>query len=201
MASFAVAAPLESDLGAEPLSALWVRDLTSADLDTINAGAKALEVLAPRPTLKELRFSHHQLARLIAIGETPMRISLITGYAPGYIRSIQLDPTFAALVDHYSDARNEIMVDIKARMRDLGLDSLLILQKRLHEEQEAPGSQKFSHRELLEVIDTLLVKPNVAASSQGSGTAPVNVQISFVKASTPDASNVIEGELMPASNN
>ena len=198
LTSFAATAPLESDLGAEPLSALWVRDLTQADLAIINAGAKALEAPVPRPTLKELRFSHHQLARLIAIGETPMRVSLITGYAPGYIRSIQLDPTFAALVDHYSDARNEIMVDIKARMRDLGLDSLLILQKRLHEEQESPGSQKFSHRELLEVIDTLLVKPNVAGSSQGQGAAPVSVQISFVKASTPDASNVIEGEIIEA---
>jgi hypothetical protein len=155
--------------------------------------------LSPKPTLKDLRFSHHQLARLIAIGEAPVRISLITGYSPGYISSIQSDPTFAALVEHYSGVKDEIMVDVRTRMRDLGLDTLLLLQRRLHEEGANPGSQKFSHRELMEAIKLLLVEPTSSGPGGPSGTAPVNVQISFVKASTPEAGNVIEGELAASS--
>lgn len=175
---------------AQPLTALLVRELTDED----EAALCTAPSPAPPPTLKSLRFSHHQLARLIAIDEAPARISLITGYAPSYIASIQHDPTFTALVEHYRSNRDELLVDIRARMRDLGLDSLLILQQRLHEEDLNPGSQKFSHRELMEAIKLLLVEPQ--GSTAAPAPHPVNVKIEFVKSLTPDSSKVIEGELI-----
>lgn len=136
-----------------------------------------------RPTkprnLKQVRHSHHQLARLLATGVSQEEASLITGYSPNYISVIKDDPTFVGLIDYYHEQREQIFVDVVERMRTLGLSTLDELQHRLDEEPD-----EWSRRELMEMAELMLVKPAAARTPlQVTASAqPVAVNIRFVTA-------------------
>ena len=166
-----------------------VRALTPDDVPAIR------NAMPGPPTgggLKSLRHSHHQLARLIAQGAELAHISLVTGYAPGYVSSIQRDPTFAGLVQYYAIEREEVFIDTLARMKSLGITVLEELQSRL---AEAP--EKWSIRELQEFAKLLLIEPGRQAPVQGQGPAGsgVAVTVNFVSpAPQPESGPLIEGQ-------
>ena len=182
--------------GLPPVELRVVRELVSDDLPALlEAPAKPLGP-APRP-LEVLKGHHHRLAQLVALGKPLVEISAITGKSPGWISSIQRDPTFAALVEHYVGVTELQFVDVVARMRDAGLEAL----EQLHEALETQP-ESFTHRERLEIIDKLLVSPMNAqakiAMAQGAMTSsanipPINIVFRGEARSEPDALNVIEG--------
>jgi hypothetical protein len=171
-----------------------VRELTSDDLPALLAPSVAAARLPPEP-LKAIKAKHHRLAQLIALGKSSYEISLITGHSPGFISGLQRDPSFAALVEHYVGVTELKFVDVLDRMRDTGMEALEQLKDRL----EAEGDSSFSNRELLEVIDKLLVSPmqtqaKLASAVQGPISIPP-INIVFRSGGlTPDPLNVIEGE-------
>lgn len=132
-----------------------------------------------RRNLKQVRHSHHQLARLLATGVPHEEASLITGYSPTYISVIKDDPTFVGLIDYYDTQREQIFVDVIERMRTLGLSTLDELQHRLDEEPD-----EWSRRELMEMAELMLVKPAAARTplQVTAAAAPVAVNIRFVTA-------------------
>ena len=147
----------------------------------------------PVPTPAKLRFSHHQLARLLAQGKSFSEASMLTGYDPAYIsRLASSDPAFRDLVAHYSTEVEVIFADSVERMKAVGLTALEVVQERLTAEPE-----NFSNRELLETVDTLMVKPMRAAaagqSSSGPGVAPA-VVVQFVTGKEAPSGPTFEGE-------
>src|SRR5215467_9971502 len=144
---------------------------------------------ASQQTLKHIRNSHHQLARLMATGVDQEEISLITGYSPAYISRIKNDPTFEALVDYYDKQRDEIFVDVVERMKTLGLSTLDELQRRLDDEPD-----EWYRRELMEMAELMLVKPAAARTPLHTTAtiAPVSVNVKFVTAQ-PREPLAIEG--------
>lgn len=131
------------------------------------------------PVLKQIRHSHHQLARLLATGTDIAEAALITGYNPSYISKIKTDPSFCSLLEYYHEQREQLFVDVVERMRTLGLSTLDELQNRLEEEPD-----EWSRRELMEMAELMLVKP-AAARTNLNVTAPapqVAVNVRFVTA-------------------
>lgn len=112
----------------EPLTFALTRALTEADW-LAPRGAK------PAP-LKALRYSHHQLARLLAEGVRPGEAAALSGYCASRISILQQDPAFQELISFYAGRKDEILVDVAGRLKSLTLDALDALQERLTEEPE-----------------------------------------------------------------
>lgn len=132
----------------------------------------------PRKTLKQIRHSHHQLARLLAEGVAQEEAGLITGYSPSYISVMKTDEAFQGLIQYYVTQREIKFVDVVDRMRSLGLSTLDELQARLESEPE-----EWTRRELMEMAELMLVKPAAARTPMVQNSlAPVSVNVRFVTA-------------------
>ncbi len=166
-----------------------VRELGSDDLPLL---CNPTAVAAPSQSLRQIRHSHHQLAQLLARGDSSQEeAALITGYSPSYISILKGDPAFRDLVSYYVGQREQRVVDVYERMRTLGLSTLDELQRRLEENPE-----EYTIRLLLEQLETLVVKPAQVARTFGAagsaGGSAVSVSVNFVTANHAESSSVID---------
>lgn len=139
---------------------------------------KALQE-APRSGLARLRYSHHQVARLLTQGWSHAEIALVTGYAVGTISVLKADPTFKELLSTYKVERDLAFADVLERMKTAGLSALEELQERLNTEPE-----KWTKRELMEMVDLMLVKARQGGSRPELPGGGIAIAVSFV---TPQA--------------
>ena len=138
---------------------------------------------APPPTLRDIKSSHHTLARLLAQGRSHVEASRITGYSPGYVGRLANDPTFRELVLHYTEVDEIAQTDFLGTMREVGLDLLNELRDRVEKD---PGALSVS--QLHDGIKLLLVEPMKSEAMRGglaAGIAPVTIQ--FIASATPQA--------------
>jgi hypothetical protein len=142
----------------------YIRDLQSSDLALL-----ATERGIKPPGIKQLRDSHHALARILALGTHPAEASLITGYSLSRISILQSDPTFRELLEFYRGRKDEVVADVIGRMSAVHLEALAELQERLHDtaEQFTPGM-------LLEIVKTLADRTGYGPTSKNT---QVNVNI------------------------
>lgn len=148
---------------------------------------QALGEAAPSPSqrLSRVRASHHALAQILATGVSNAEASARTGYSPAYISSLQNDPAFQELMQHYAVVTEEIFVDTVKQMQMLGQGVIGELQQRL---DENPG--KFTNRELTEIMETTVVKPmQRGQGTQGGPGSPTpggfSIEVKF-RAANPD---------------
>ena len=118
------------------LTVEYIRDLSRADLALLE-----VERHIKAPGIKQLRDSHHALARILAMGLTPPRPRCITGIFVSRISILQSDPTFRELLEFYRGRKEEVVADVLGRMSAVHLEALAELQERLHDtaEQFTPG--------------------------------------------------------------
>lgn len=173
-----------------PLTLDLVRPLQEADLQAI------IEATPPEGELSilEIKHAHHQLAMLIAQGQKLHAISLQTGYSPSYISTIRRAPAMMELVAHYLKQDEIVHADVMLRVRNLGIAGVEELQKRIDQEPE-----KWTRRELMELMDMGLIQPIVAAQQakgQAAAGGGTNITVSFVKApERVDSGPIIEATL------
>lgn len=89
------------------------------------------------PQIKALRDSHHSVARLLARGLPPAEVSHITGYALSRISSLQRDPTFGELLQHYRYETRDARRDIEALYLGIATDFAQHAHDRLLDEPES----------------------------------------------------------------
>ncbi len=175
----------------EPLLCEVVRSLTEEDLPLL---------LAPPPIKKEwkgpqrMRHTHHQIARLVAMGKKGVEVSALTGFSQAYISVlVHQDKPFQELVLYYKENAEAIFVDVLERMKTLGLSALELLQEKIEEDPDG-----WSKAQLMELAETMLVKPlkgstNISVGGShagGSGPGGLNIGITFV---TPQQEQKKEG--------
>ena len=193
-----------------PLQWRVVRELTDADVPALLTGkitgsdeltctgAPQLPVPAA-PTLSSLRHSHHQAARLIALGRDIQEVALCTGYSAGYLSSLKGDPAFAELIKYYTAKTDEVFVDVARRMREMGLSALEELQERM-----TSKPQDWPRKDLMEFIELVFGKGGAAKAAgleapSGKGGSAASVPIINVQfVSAPDRS---VGEIIDVSPN
>lgn len=165
---------------AAPLQIEVVRALTPDDLPLLinpppSTGPK-------QSAVQEMRHGHHLLARTLAEGHSQEEASLITGYSPAYISTMKGSPAFEELLAYYQQQKELIFVDVMERMKALGLSGLDELQSRLAKEPD-----RIAFRELLELVETTLVKGRTPQAQQpGTGGPGVVVNVKFVSAKAKD---------------
>jgi len=115
----------------------YERDLTVEELissSTEESGSKP-------PSIRELRQSHHYLARVLAGGAKDFEASAITGYSPSRISTLKSDPAFSELLSYYRElegaAHETATVDMHKRLAALGYDSLEVLHARLLDDPDS----------------------------------------------------------------
>ncbi len=165
--------------GKANLSCEIVRELTAEDLPALQD--RSLVPSVTHPALTALRSAHHQLAQLIAKGLDQETVCLITGYSTAYVSRLRTDPAFSKLLEYYEVEREQVFVDVLARMRDLGLATLEELQARLVEDPDS-----FSIRELHEQAKILLPQQGQSGQSPSNGpSAGVQVNVQFITPGEP----------------
>lgn len=115
------------------------------------------------PNIKQLRDSHHALARVLASGAHPAEASLVTGYSLSRISILQSDPTFRELLEFYRTAKDEIFADVMGRMSALQLEAMSALLERMHDNPE-----QFSPAMLVEVAKTFADRTGYGPSSKST---------------------------------
>lgn len=174
----------------EPLQAAYVRDLTPFDLESYVSNPTPVHNAVP--SVKSIRASHHQLAQLLARGASHNEAALITGYAPATVYNYASnDPAFKELVAFYTRERDLAFADVMQKMSTLGSDVLDILKEQIDD-----NPQTFTKRELMELVDLTLVKPNRVPG--GMATTPtagagVVVNVKFTSPKAEDTVMTIDG--------
>jgi len=112
-----------------------------------------LEPAAIQPgTLKEIRQSHHGLARLIAVGTPAVDIAAITGFSVSRISVLKSDPTFAQLLAYYiameAEAYAGARADVHQRLQDLTIDTMETLHQKVLEKGDT-----MSVKELAQIVE------------------------------------------------
>lgn len=157
-----------------------VRSLGEEDIPALELGKQLVPGSKPIGP-SQLKSAHHQVARLLAEGRELVDVSLITGYTPQYIHSLKQGGDFQELMKYYSTQREQIFVDTLERMRVLGITTLEKLQGQLEDDQVV-----WTKRELMEMAELMLLKPQVAAQKQQGQGAPsgpaVVVNVKFISA-------------------
>ena len=99
-------------------------------------GLEALLSAPPTPSasIQKLRTTHHELARLLALGLKDVEISRLTGYSQSRICILKTMPLFQELMVHYSSMRDNIVTDVSGRLRGLSLTALEILQEKIEDQ-------------------------------------------------------------------
>lgn len=162
-----------------------VRQLTKEDLPAL------LDRPAPSASITTMRHQHHRLAQLLAQGNPPVAVSLLSGYSTGYIYNIQKDPAFAELLAFYQTQNAELFVDANERAKTLGLTALDELAKRLEEKPD-----EFAKRELLEIAQFGLA-PGSAGRGGGASGPQVAVNVTFKSPEHQSEPPVLDITLIP----
>lgn len=119
--------PLPNRRANQPFFISYIRPIEEADL-------LAAESVKPPPvrqqTLRSIRGSHHEAARLVGLGKTNAEISLITGYSAETIKSLKRDPSFQELIAHYQAEVREVYIDTHRRLAGMTNDFIEILHER-----------------------------------------------------------------------
>lgn len=160
---------------AEPLTFDVVRSLTAEDVPALlTNGGQGND----HSTLK-IKAVHHNIAQLLARGTKQEEISLHTGLSPSYISVIKGAPAMQELIKHYEVQAEIQFADVLARIKMLGLSAAEELQERINAEPE-----KWSKRELMDLVELGILKPLAAAAQakSGGGGAKVDISVQFVKA-------------------
>lgn len=110
----------------EPLLIEYDRDLTQEDLLVLSTTQ-----LPAKNTIKRLTYTHHSIARLVAIGEHHVVISAKLDVSVSHIKSLMADPAFNELVSHYKSNADAALADFQEQLAGLGTRALTAMRERL----------------------------------------------------------------------
>lgn len=122
------------------------RELTQGDAALLS---EARGITAP--TVKTMRETHHQLARLLASGMKQVEASAITGFSQSRISILKQDPAFQELITHYREVVDSSFADVQGQLASLSVDVIGELRDRLHDSPDG-----FRTRELMDFMTSLL---------------------------------------------
>lgn len=171
---------------AKPVMALYARDLTRPDLELL-----ATEKGSKPAAIKELKDSHHSLARALASGARPAEASLITGYSLSRISILQADPTFRELLHFYRERGTEALGDFQERLADIAK----MAQAEIRDRLETSG-EEFTNEELRKLMTDASDRIGHGPSSRQLN---VNLNVGMaerMRAGLERAAKIVEGELI-----
>lgn len=111
-------------------------DLELEIINEVTDVAEGEEPQRQKPTVVKLRESHHAVARLVALGQSPAEISLQTGYSLARLYTLAVNPSFRDLVAFYRNDEAAVHQDFMFRMGLVAQDALQEIHERLQDNPE-----------------------------------------------------------------
>ncbi len=136
-------------MGGRRGEAIFVGETRPITADDLHEFAEQERVL-PDQTLKSLRATHHTIARLLCDGVSQAEISVIVGVSQSRISILKNDPAFAELLAHYAATKARVQVDMWARLAQLGVSSIEVLEERVLDNPDLIDSQT-----LLKIVEAV----------------------------------------------
>jgi hypothetical protein len=164
--------------------AVQTRELIPADLALL-----ATEKGSKSPSLKELKDSHHSLARVLATGAKPAEASLITGYSGSRISILLADPAFAELLAFYRANADVKLGDFQDRLADIAKMTQAEIRQRLEDNPES-----FEVDELRKLMMDASDRIGHGPSSKSTQTVNLNVGMAERMARGLSRAKVIDHE-------
>lgn len=114
------------------------RSLEAEDVEeAAAAGVRTESDVAPGISpVQKLRFSHHQLARLLVQGIPGTQAAATLGMHPQRVYQLQNDPTFQELLQSYEEQAEQIFQSVQERLMLTGMSALERLDDKLENEDE-----------------------------------------------------------------
>lgn len=170
----------------------YVRDMTPEDLEEL-AGPREVRL----PAVKRLRYTHHRLARMVALGQKGVDISQLAGFSQSRLSILSNDPAFQELVEFYKTQVDEIFADAAEEIADMGMDYMRELYNRFEQDPES-----FSKKELYEFgsghLNRTILPDKSKGTPQGGSSTPAvkNININLVqpKETSPPAEIIDDAE-------
>lgn len=120
-----------------------VRELTPHDLNTFRQGRD--------PPIRRYRDSHHQMARLFAMGLRVSEVAAEMGYSISRVSVHYNSPIFKELVAQYSAVNDEITRDSIKAYNDLILSNGMKAERKIADKLDDDENDELSIRELLSI--------------------------------------------------
>ena len=133
--------------GKPAATAVVERELEAGDLEVLARERKP----APKQRLARVREVHHNAARLLAAGWRSVDVALATGLDPTRIRQLKGDPAFQELVEFYTNREDQRFVEVRERLKSVGLVATEELLQRLLDDPE-----QFTVNALVETVKATL---------------------------------------------
>lgn len=121
------------------------------------------------PTIKNIRATHHRIARLIAIGMKDTQIAAICNCSPNRLSHFRNDPAAQQLIAFYTEEVGDAFHDFVRTANDMSMDFMHELGERLERSPES-----FTPATLLEAVRTLADR-----SGNGAQSKTVNVNVNL----------------------
>src|SRR5215469_8664910 len=127
----------------------------------------------------ELRYRHHQIAKMLAEGKPQVEIAVECGLTPMRISQLTHDPAMKELVAFYAGRLGETWDAMHKRLATLGGMAVDELMDKLEADPDS-----FTKKDLLEIANMALERSGVAPMPKGSvnvssGGGGVNISIAF----------------------
>jgi hypothetical protein len=182
---------------AAPLLLEVLRPLAAEDLGRLSDAPKV-----GVPLLQRLRAVHHRQAQLLASGKKVHEVAAIVGCTPQRIVQLQIDPSFAELVDYYRDQQMVLMLQDSARLADkiidLGEMAVDELRDRFEDDTTRKAIQTGNVLRVAEfAMDRTVAPPKVAAQPIAP---PAAITINFGTPVRRESAPTIEAEAEAAVN-
>lgn len=149
---------------AEPLTAVYSRDLDFVDLETRKEPKHTTPV-----HIKKIRSRHRTLARHIASGMKQSEAAILVGMTDSRVSILLTDPMFIQLVGLYSAEVDKSFTEMNEKMANLGEDIIDNLQEKFDEDPES-----FTLKEQHELLKTLADR---TGNGPATATQTVNLNI------------------------
>ncbi len=168
--------------------------LTVADIEQLDSG----EILRP-PVIVDiikLKYSHHEMARLLALGMKAVDVARVTGYVAQTVYNLQKTPAFQELVSHYMMMRDDQIGDLSEQIRLAAGEALASLQRKVDQDDDIPIGEL---RQLAtNLLDRAGYSPVSRRESRSVHIGLTGDDIAKLKSEAQTDQKVIEGSLSPA---
>lgn len=143
-----------------------VRELTRADLPVLH------EPRAGSPRLKQLRNSHHRLARLLAAGVRKTEVARRCGYSLTRLSILEKDPAFVDLVTKYRAEVDAKWAENVEDFVELATDNMIRAERMISDKLDA-----YEENDELPSVKELVSISRDAADRLGYGKKQTNVNV------------------------
>lgn len=140
------------------LRVLDIRDATEEDFGTPMAEVDF--------SIKRIRATHHEVARLLAVGHKNVEVAAMTGYTPQTVSNLQNNPMFQELLAVYQSRRDDQVFSIARKLDSVAGLALEELADRLENtpEEFTPSQLREIARDMADRVGYSPIKKTASVS-------------------------------------